>query len=428
MSDENKSGNYKWVALALLTVGYFMQQGTRQIFNAVLPQMKADFPSISGSDWGTVMTVFSAVYGLCVLFAGVIGDLFSRKKVIVSSIAIFSLAILLAGFARPIGPISLVSFLVAVYGVIFAVGQCLLPSSANSILSQLHEKTRSTAMSIMQSSLYVAVVFVSLSAGWLSGLGQGAWRYPFWIFGAVGIAWFVVTCLCLRDTKPLPPAPGAPQKATVQEAFLAFAKKPSAWLLTLAFGFQVFTNFGFTVWTPVYMKESFFSDPTLKGTTAASLSAFHAVIWHYVGCLVGITIASRVSDKLAAKWKPARMAINFVGLLTGAPCIFLAYYTNQLWVCCLGLLLFGLAHGIYDSNMFASLYDVIKPRYRAAATGFMCFGAFLMGAVAPKLFGALQDAGISNKNCLSGLSLSYFAGAMVILATIFFFLKKDYEE
>ena len=57
----------------------------------------------------------------------------------------------------------------------------------------------------------------------------------------------------------------------------------------------------------------------------------------------------------------------------------------------------------------------------------MCFGAFLMGAVAPKLFGALQDAGISTKNCLSGLSLSYLAGALVVLFTIFAFLKRDYE-
>ena len=50
------AGAYKWVALALLTVGYFMQQGTRQIFNSVLPQMKLEFTSVAASDWGTVMT------------------------------------------------------------------------------------------------------------------------------------------------------------------------------------------------------------------------------------------------------------------------------------------------------------------------------------------------------------------------------------
>ena len=158
-------GAYKWVALALLTVGYFMQQGTRQIFNSVLPQMKAEFTSVAAGDWGTVMTVFAAVYGVCVLFAGVLGDLFSRKKTILISVSLFSLAILASGFARPFGWLSLVSYLVAVYSIVFAAGQCLYPSSANSILSQLHDKTRSMAMSIMQSALYVAVVAVSLASG-----------------------------------------------------------------------------------------------------------------------------------------------------------------------------------------------------------------------------------------------------------------------
>lgn len=422
------AGAYKWVALALLTVGYFMQQGTRQIFNSVLPQMKLEFTSVAASDWGTVMTVFAAVYGVCVLFAGVLGDLFSRKKTILISVALFSLAILASGFARPFGWLSLVSYLVVVYSVVFAVGQCLYPSSANSILSQLHDKTRSMAMSVMQSALYVAVVAVSLASGWLAGLGQGAWRYPFWVFGGFGLALFVVLALFLRDTKPVPVAPGAVQKPSMAEAFKAFAVKPSAWLLMVAFGFQVFTNFGFTVWTPVYLRETFFADKAMAATEAGFWTMFHSVIWHYAGCVIGIMLASRFSDRLAATWKPARLATNFVGLLAGAPCIYLAYTSNSLNLCAAGLFLFGLAHGVYDSNMFASLYDVIKPRYRASSTGFMCCGAFLVGAVAPKLIGAMMDAGITVKNCLASLSGAYFCGALTVLVTICLFLKKDYEQ
>ena len=422
------AGAYKWVALALLTVGYFMQQGTRQIFNSVLPQMKLEFTSVAASDWGTVMTVFAAVYGVCVLFAGVLGDLFSRKKTILISVALFSLAILASGFARPFGWLSLVSYLVVVYSVVFAVGQCLYPSSANSILSQLHARTRSMAMSVMQSALYVAVVAVSLASGWLAGLGTGAWRYPFWVFGGFGLALFVVLALFLRDTKPVPPAPGAVQKPSMAEAFKAFAVKPSAWLLMVAFGFQVFTNFGFTVWTPVYLRETFFADKAMAATEAGFWTMFHSVIWHYAGCVVGIMAASRFSDRLAATWKPARMATNVVGLLAGAPCIYLAYASDSLALCAAGLFLFGLAHGVYDSNMFASLYDVIKPRYRASSTGFMCCGAFLVGAVAPKLIGAMMDAGVSVKNCLASLSGAYFCGALTVLVAIVLFLKKDYEQ
>ena len=148
----------------------------------------------------------------------------------------------------------------------------------------------------------------------------------------------------------------------------------------------------------------------------------------YAGCVIGIMAASRFSDRLAATWKPARMATNVVGLLAGAPCIYLAYASDSLALCAAGLFLFGLAHGVYDSNMFASLYDVIKPRYRASSTGFMCCGAFLVGAVAPKLIGAMMDAGVSVKNCLASLSGAYFCGALTVLVAIVLFLKKDYEQ
>ena len=35
--------DYKWIALGLLWVTYFLLQGSRQIYGAVLPQIRADF-------------------------------------------------------------------------------------------------------------------------------------------------------------------------------------------------------------------------------------------------------------------------------------------------------------------------------------------------------------------------------------------------
>ena len=38
-----KKDNYKWFALALLFVAFFLHQGTRQIFGAMLPQIQGFF-------------------------------------------------------------------------------------------------------------------------------------------------------------------------------------------------------------------------------------------------------------------------------------------------------------------------------------------------------------------------------------------------
>jgi hypothetical protein len=62
------SKNYKWILLALICATYFLAQGTRQIFNTVLPQIKADFAGVGIDDaqLGLVGSAFMLVFGLTI--------------------------------------------------------------------------------------------------------------------------------------------------------------------------------------------------------------------------------------------------------------------------------------------------------------------------------------------------------------------------
>ena len=96
------------------------------------------------------------------------------------------------------------------------------------------------------------------------------------------------------------------------------------------------------------------------------------------------------------------------------------------WFCFAMLGLFGLFRGIYDSNLFASLFDVIKPQYRATATGLMLSFAFLVGSFSPTVLGYLKSRfGLSFG--LASLSVSYLLGGVIILAACTLFFNKDYE-
>ena len=55
-----------------------------------------------------------------------------------------------------------------------------------------------------------------------------------------------------------------------------------------------------------------------------------------------------------------RIEFECAGLLLGAPFIALMGLTDNFWLCCLGLAGFGFCRGIYDSNLFAALFDVIE--------------------------------------------------------------------
>lgn len=80
-----KNLDYKWVVLLLVSIAYFLAQGTRLIYSAVLPQIKEDFAStgITDTQLGLVSSVFTWVFGLVMPFAGLTADLFNRKRVLV---------------------------------------------------------------------------------------------------------------------------------------------------------------------------------------------------------------------------------------------------------------------------------------------------------------------------------------------------------
>ena len=69
---------YKWEVLGLLWIAFFLNQADRQVFNVVLPLIKADL-QLSDLQIGSIATVFNLVYALLVPFSGYVGDIFSRK-------------------------------------------------------------------------------------------------------------------------------------------------------------------------------------------------------------------------------------------------------------------------------------------------------------------------------------------------------------
>lgn len=91
------------------------------------------------------------------------------------------------------------------------------------------------------------------------------------------------------------------------------------------------------------------------------------------------------------------------------------------------MLAFGLCRGIYDSNLFASLFDVVAPRYRASASGLMLCFAFIIGSTSPMVLGWIRDH-FGMGYGIASLSGFYLLGGVIILFGRNLFFKRDYEE
>lgn len=188
-----KRVDYKWIMLALVSAAYFLAQGTRNVYGAVLPAIGTDL-GLSAAAQGAVATAFFATFGLMVPFAGFFADFFRRKWTIVIGMAVFSAAVLATGFVGGF------LFLLVAYGIVNAVGQSLMPPSNSSLIGQLHVETRSRAFAIYQATFYVGIVVCACLGGSLTGLSSGGWRWAFKGLGALGLVWVLVLVKFLRDT------------------------------------------------------------------------------------------------------------------------------------------------------------------------------------------------------------------------------------
>ena len=367
--------NYKWLMLGLLAVTYFLMHASRQVFNASLPQIKVDLAGHGATDaqLGLSRTIFLLAYGLMVPFAGLAADFFRRKWVIVIGVAFFSTSVFFTGFAESM------LMLFVLYGMMNGIGQCMIPGAASSLIAQYHTETRSTALSIYQSALYVGVIVSSVLGGWLGGASQGGWRYAFWGFGGVAVVWVFLLAVFLRNTPALHEE-GTEEKPRFKDALAAFWSKPSALLLTFAFGMLVFGSNCFRTWMPAYLQGAGW------GLTPGA-AAFHAVFWFYVGSFLGIAWGARTSDRLSHRRPGVRLVIMSVGLALAAPTMALMVNMPCLWLSCVVMFFFGVGNGFFDCNLYAGLFDVVAPRYRSASMGFYLCGAFIIGCPATAVLG-----------------------------------------
>lgn len=399
---------YKWELVLLLWLAFFFNQADRQIFNIVLPSLRDDLGLID-ADMGLIASIFTLFYGLMVPIGGIMGDRINKKYILIISLLVWSTATLTTGLS-----FTLIQ-LVVLRSIALGGGEAFYAPSANSLICEYHQNTRATAISIHQTALYVGII----GSGYLTGFiaDSFGWRTAFYLFGGFGIILTIVFYFRVKDSKVLLNAViNTDSKKSVKEVLKVFFTKPTAILLALAFAGMQFAGVGFLTWMPTFLHE--------KYNFSLARAGFDSTFYHFIAAFFGVIIGARIADKLAQKYFGIRGFIQMVGLLIGAPFIFIIGKSDSLIIIYIALTMFGLCRGAYDSNIFAALYDVIEMPYRATATGIMLMFAFVVGSASPYVLGILKPIyGLSNG--LAFLSISFLFAAACILIALIFFYKKD---
>ncbi len=399
---------YKWELIILLWFAFFFNQADRQIFNIVLPSLRDDL-GLSDADMGLIASIFTLFYGLMVPVGGILGDRFNKKYILIGSLLVWSAATLITGLSY-----TLVQ-LIILRSIALGGGEAFYAPSANSLICEHHQKTRATAISIHQTALYVGII----GSGYLTGYiaDNFGWRTAFYLFGGFGIILGIIFYLRIKDSKVLLKEVAIPKnKQSVWEVIRVFFKKPTAVFLALAFASFQFGGVGFLTWMPTYLHENFHFSLARAG--------FDSTFYHFTAAFFGVMAGARTSDMFASRIVGFRGMVQMTGLFIMAPVVFFMTKSDSILIVYLTLTVFGFCRGIYDSNIFAALYDVIEMPYRSTATGVMLMFAFVVGSLAPYLLGLMKPVfGLSNG--LAALSLSYLLAGIFILIALLFFYRRD---
>jgi MFS family permease len=419
---------YKWALVGMLWFICFFNYADRLAISSVLKLIGAEFKFDKGQ-LGLITAMFMWVYAVTSPFAGAVGDRFRRKSVILGGLYAWSFITSATAWCR-----NLTQF-VAVRGL-EGLGEAFYFPASMSLVSDYHgPRTRSRAMGIHQTSVYAGSILGPALAAWLAGpWGEEKtfeWRIPFYAFGILGIILGLFLVRFVHEarrgqadgdpTKQSNPSPKPPQSLGRQiREMLAFMGEvfriPTGLILLAVFSGANYVATVFMAWGPMYVEEKF--------NTSLAVGALAATTPLYMANMLGAVLGGIVADSLARRLRGGRMVVQAAGLLVGGPFIYLAGIAGTLPLCIVGLSGFGLCKGIYDSNIWASLYDVIRPEKRASATGIGNMIGWIGGGLGPIIIGNMAERiGLGRAIALS--SRVYLVVGLLMVAGVVLFARRD---
>ena len=406
------SKSYKWEIIFLLWVAYFLNQADRQVFNTVLPHIQ-EYLGATDATMGLISTCFNIFFACTVPFAGYFADRLSRSKIIIFSVALFSVATMFTGYA------STVVLMILMRSIATGVGEAIFGPTYPAIIAEYHDgSTRARAMSIHQTAYYIGVI----ASGFLAGLiaDKMGWQYSFLIFGAAGVLFTFVLILRLRDKSPAQQKTETTQSAKPSffEAMAAIFKVPTAVCMIFGFTSLIFVLTGYLTWMPKCLMETF--------NLSAASAGFNSMFWTHAAAFVGVLVAGGLSDKLAASKGGGknRLILQAGGLLLAAPCIVLMGLSKEIWVVYAALAGFGFFRAFFDANTYSILYDVISERYHSSSSAVLQMFGFGMGSLAPLILG-LMSPKLGLSGGIATLSVIWVVAGVVLLVAKFCFFDKD---
>jgi MFS transporter, Spinster family, sphingosine-1-phosphate transporter len=335
--------------VAFLSGAFVLNYVDRQVVFSIFPLLRHDL-HFSDAQLGAAGTLFTWTYSLAMPFSGRLADLFSRTRLVILSLMLWSLATLATGMSTSVG---------FFFASRIAMGLCesLYVPAAIGLIAQAHPgATRSRALSIHGFAQYTGITLGGWYGGWAADhLG---WREGFTTLSALGLLYASVLAWGFRNNAIPGPVAGKRNERGISlirsRCYLMLCA------LFLSFCAMLWTLYA---WLPVFVYERYGLSLTQSGLTAT--------LYLQSSSAAGVLLGGVIGDWLSRRYLDGRLYVVIGGLLSCAPFALATFAVHSLPLLKLSACGFGLFAGFLMANVFSALYDVVGASRYGFATGVM---------------------------------------------------------
>ena len=272
------------------------------------------------------------------------------------------------------------------------LGETFYFPASTSLISDYHgSRTRSRALGLHQTSVYVGTIGGGFFAGLIAEPTAGGWSFV--VFGGLGVLLGVVLtrlpgrAAARRSRRGRGQALRSARDGDRRRfgAFLRLVgRTPTLLCLLGAFMCANFVAVVLLSWMPKFLYDRFHMGLAMAGLTAT--------VFVQLASMAGAPVGGWLADWWRQRSPRGRMAVQSVGMFGGAPFVVVCGMTPSVATLVVALTCWGFFKGLYDANIFASAFDVVPPEARGRTAGFMnMIGWLAGGGSAPLAIGVIAE-------------------------------------
>lgn len=421
-STEKKFRYWQTRTIIATMIGYALFYFVRKNFSFAIPGLSAEF-GITKTSFGIIMTLVTIIYGLSRFLNGVLADRMNARYHMAVGLFLCAVANFAFGWGADLstlitgqtGGFMFTNTMILIFGIILIMNNFIqgsgFPPVARLLTHWVPQNELATKMSIWNTSHSIGASLVAILCGYIMGtLGtnmsndpevlsmiaanlkidpndsarmasviesashMGAWKWCFWIPGAIALVGSIGLFMALRDT---PGSVGLAEIHTINKKgkdssaeYKAFIRKNVyrnkwIWILGIANFFVYIVRFAVLDWGPTFLKEAHGMSLSHAGWTVAVFEIFG---------ILGMLVAGWVTDKYLKGMAHRTCVYCMVGVAVFMTIFFYLPNSAPSWVMIFTLAMAGFF--IYGPQALIGIAAANQATNRAAATANGLTGLF----------------------------------------------------